>query len=633
MRVLKILFKIAGKTVKLAFIVFFIYIVSLFFRTEHISGEFIERTAARFLPDNLVFHCDSASLSLLHGLCVRGIKLYDTSRKNPISPVIAAESVSVALFERHVKVVAVRMPRLQDSYYEAGPYAEPLGDREIDFAFPLLPDFTLELERPSILGVEPERVVAHASSRPDRMKFQGINLDWADRTFKMSLNGFCRVDLARRRVSGKVQGHATQAQIRPLMVALDLPAVLPYMDAFTGVIGPVPASCSWDVNLVDNDFRLNLDLHPKLGFYNGVPMSQADGGLSVHTTFPVRNGTRCMDYVLEVGPLAALDSKDRPMSGRLIVRGVGGATVEDDIVHIEFDSSSELAKDDILNVAGFLNDGVLDCLQCDSPPDVKIRGILATDVAHQSDNNLLGSVAFSKGSLFGINLLDASSAFAYVGDKVTFFDAAARGRDGGAVAGMAQLSLPELDAERATFSLDVAYTGGSIGELADMLHFDPGDRSGNVEGALRLAGPMTTNLADRIDGGGYLKVTNGHLAQMRLFMGLTDLLANEVPGIEHIVNQSEASASFLIEKGVVRSRDILIEGALFSISAQGEYSIPLDNLDFTVRVEIMRKDSILGKYLIRPILWPFTKLLLEFRLEGPIENPKWDYISVLDRIM
>jgi len=72
---------------------------------------------------------------------------------------------------------------------------------------------------------------------------------------------------------------------------------------------------------------------------------------------------------------------------------------------------------------------------------------------------------------------------------------------------------------------------------------------------------------------------------------------------------------------------------LFSISAHGEYSIPQDNLDFTVRVQIMRKDSILGKYLIRPILWPFTKLLLEFRLEGPIENPKWDYISVLDRIM
>ncbi len=120
---------------------------------------------------------------------------------------------------------------------------------------------------------------------------------------------------------------------------------------------------------------------------------------------------------------------------------------------------------------------------------------------------------------------------------------------------------------------------------------------------------------------------------MKLFMGLTDLLANEVPGVDKVVDQSEASATFTIEKGVVRSRDILIEGALFSISARGEYDIANDSLDFVVRVELMRKDSILGKYLIRPVLWPFTKLLLEFKVAGSLDDPKWKYISVLDRIM
>ena len=242
-------------------------------------------------------------------------------------------------------------------------------------------------------------------------------------------------------------------------------------------------------------------------------------------------------------------------------------------------------------------------------------------------------MTLKKGSFLGVNLADATTGFAYVGDKVTFFDASAQGRDGGVIAGMAQLSFPDMDTERATFSVDVAYGGGNIGELADILQMDVGDRNGDVECEMRLSGPLSTNFTERLSGNGHIKVTNGHLAQLKLFMGLTELLAKEVPGVEKVVNQSEASATFLIEDGVVRSRDILIEGSLFSISAKGAYDIPRDMLDFTVRVEIMRKDSVLGKYLIRPILWPFTKLLLEFKVIGPLDDPKWTYISVLDRII
>ncbi len=618
---------------KWVFIVFFVYCISLFFRAERISGAVVERFVAGFLPSNIVFHCKSASFGFRHGLYFRALKIYDTLRHDPVSPVFAADSVSIAFFERYVKVVKARMPRLHDSYYEPGPYAEPLGDREIDFKLPSLPEFTLDLDRPSILGVEPERVTAQVFSRADRLKLMGIHIDWSGRDRDLALNGMCRVDLAKRRVFGKVHGLATQSQIRPLLVALDLPTVLQYMDAFTGVTVPVQASCAWNVNLVDNDLRLDLDLHPTLGAYNGVPMSQADGKISVHTSFPLRNGVRCMDYTVTIGPLVAYDNKDRSLSGQVVINGTGGSGGEDDVVYLDFDATSELLKDDLLGIVDCLNDGALDCLKCETPPVLRLRGTLATDAAHQHNNNILGAVTLKKGSFLGVNLADATTGFAYVGDKVTFFDASAQGRDGGVIAGMAQLSFPDMDPERATFSVDVVYGGGNIGELADILQMDVGDRNGDVECEMRLSGPLSTNFTERLSGNGHIKVTNGHLAQLKLFMGLTELLAKEVPGVEKVVNQSEASATFLIEDGVVRSRDILIEGSLFSISARGEYDIPRDMLDFTVRVEIMRKDSVLGKYLIRPILWPFTKLLLEFKVIGPLDDPKWTYISVLDRII
>ena len=192
--------------------------------------------------------------------------------------------------------------------------------------------------------------------------------------------------------------------------------------------------------------------------------------------------------------------------------------------------------------------------------------------------------------------------------------------------------LEGLDPAKLTVSARLAYTGGSLEEVGDFFKFDIGDRSGEVEGEMWLEGPLGDSFKSGLCGGGRLKAANGHLAQMRLFMGLTELLAKEVPGIDRIVNQSEASCTYTVENGVVRTRDVLIEGSLFSIYADGQYDMAKDDLDFMVRVQLMKDESLLGKYLIRPIMWPFTKLLLEFRVRGPIDDPDWDYITVLDRI-
>jgi hypothetical protein len=58
-----------------------------------------------------------------------------------------------------------------------------------------------------------------------------------------------------------------------------------------------------------------------------------------------------------------------------------------------------------------------------------------------------------------------------------------------------------------------------------------------------------------------------------------------------------------------------------------------DDLDFVVRVRFMRDDSILGKYFIRPITWTFSKLLMEFKVTGSLDEPKWKYISIVDRVL
>ena len=192
--------------------------------------------------------------------------------------------------------------------------------------------------------------------------------------------------------------------------------------------------------------------------------------------------------------------------------------------------------------------------------------------------------------------------------------------------------MPGLKEEDATFSIKAECRGGTLAELAEALHFDLANRRGTVAGTIELSGPMSTNLCPRLNGRGSLRVTDECLSQMRLFMGLTDYLAKNVPGVAGLVNQSQATASYTLKNGVISSDDVCIEGDVFSIRAWGTYDIPADKLDFTARVELLRNDSFLAK-LVRPVTFPFAKLLMEFKVSGSVEDPQWRYISVLDRIL
>ena len=627
MHTIKKIFEFLGKAVKWCFIVFLVYLASLFFRSEKIPGEWVDEACRAALPTNMVFSCESVSFGFSNGLKIISPKLCDLTRKNSSMPVFGADSISIKPLSRVVHIVGANFPRLQDSYYEEGGYAEPLGYGDWGFRFPKLPKFRLELLYPHILGASPEFVRAMVVCKPERLLCSEMHLVWSDASGSAELDGYCEVNLETRHVRGQVRGEAIQAKIRPLIDVLDLPLVLEYMDGFTDVVKPVPASCAWDVDLGDNDFSLDLDLHPVLGCYNGVEMERADGAIGLHVSFPVRDGERTMDYETTIGPLAALDKEDRSLKGKLVVRGVG------DVAHIHFDAESSLQLGDLLKIIDYLNEGELDCLVCETPPQLKVNGVLATDIAHQMDNDLHGSLSFAKGAFFDMPVYDVFSDFAYIGDKVYFTHARANGKFGGNVTGSAVLAFPELDSERATFSFEMNYMNGSVAELADIFSFDVGDKHGEVEGDFQMSGPLGTNSIERLNGKGRIKVKNGHIAQMKLFMGLTKLLAREVPGVDMIVNQSEASCTFTIEDGVFKSDDILIEGSLFSIAAKGTYDMVNDNLDFVVTVQLLKNESILGKYLIRPVMWPFTKLLLEYRATGPLEEPKWTYISVLDRIM
>ena len=494
------------KTVKWTFIVFCVYLGSLFFREERLPGKWVERIVDGRLPPGLTVHLDEVSFGFRHGVHIQDFRLYDSSQSDALTPVVSAGSIGYYPFSRRLRIRGLKYVRLPDGYYKPGNHDR---NERVEAKLPEFGGLSVTLIRPNVLGICPELLTFDVESSLTRIDFKNAHLVWPDRDARMEVNGFCSVDLDRQEVYGEIRGLARQAHIRPLLVAVDVPVALPYMDGFTDVPEPCPSWCAWKVDLVRSDFDLWLELHPVLGKYNTVPMRRADGKIHLHNY--TRNN--CLNYVTTVGPISGTDVEGRYLDGTVVITG----TNNHNTVTVNAKSSQPLA--DVLKIGGFAGD----------------------------------------------------------------------------------------------------YVGGDVfGESECGLKFDfPRAMSNNYE---------------VLNGSGHVVVKNGRLMRMKGFRGLIDAMPSIAPAITWFSDSTQASGDYVIENGVVRTDNVYIEGTLFSIKMFGWLDTVKNEQDFTVRVQFAKSDSMVGK-ILHPLTWPFTKLLLEFRLTGSPDEPKWKYVSVIDRVV
>ena len=285
---------------------------------------------------------------------------------------------------------------------------------------------------------------------------------------------------------------------------------------------------------------------------------------------------------------------------------------------------------DVLAIADVWTDGTLDCIAVtNGVPTVTLRGRLAVDDAYAATNDLRGTIAFTEGSLLGIPLRRVSTGFSVKGTTVDFTEAVAQGPQGGMVKGVGTITVPESRRDLASFGVRIAGRSMTVGEVAQVLNLDSGDKQGTVSVDLDLQGPLDsgTNGLMNLVGKGHIECRDGRLARMKLFAGLTDYLARHVPGVSHVVDLSRSTQDFTLKNGIVSSTNIVVEGNVISVRAEGGYDIPNDRLDFRARVALTKNDSLLGK-LATPITWPFSNLaqvLLDFGIHGSLDDPTWTY--------
>lgn len=602
------------RTVGVVLIVLLLFLGSLFFREQRLPRFVVDRIESRLSTDEMRVRIKAVSFGFRHGLRLQGMRAYDLRQEDSLgNPIFVAKVITYDYRRQEVEVVGANLLRLPESGQEGG-WVEP--------ELPDLPALKVTLDRPVILGIATDRIETRLEVGARKIVLRDLDVSMVDRDQMLEVRGGLTVDLAAGKVSGRTEGRVGFTQIAPVVRLLDADFVLPYVAAFTEIAEPIPVEFRVEGDLATGDFDLAFDNMTARNFrYCGVPLAKGRGSVRV----AYRNAAKPHYRVdVSVDPLETVDREGRRFGGDLSIGNADGP------VRLNYALDSDLKFDDLLSVVDFFDREDFAGITFDTPPKLTVAGRCGISTEDLDGNDVKGVLQLRHGAVIGMKVNDMKTDFTLRRDVVKS-SAKATGKTGGAMEWDCTAYLQGFDREKAHFSLKAKYRDGSLQELADLLTFDLGERHGTVDADIELSGLVGSGMARSLNGKGNVKVSRGRLAQMKLFAGLTEVVAEFVPGVSSLVNQSEASATFIIDDGVFKSDNVYVEGGLVSVKGAGTYDIARDDLDFTVTVRLFKEDSVVGQ-VVHTVLAPVTKVLLEFRLTGPIDNPQWKRISLLDRI-
>ncbi|HOF62470.1 MAG TPA: AsmA-like C-terminal region-containing protein [Candidatus Latescibacteria bacterium] len=480
---------------------------------------------------------------------------------------------------------------------------------------PVMVPFPLKVEQADILGIKADRLTATVSTSSTRIDVTEVVIHLPNPSFKLQVDGQVTIDLQAQRVYGRAQGQAFPDNLMPLFRILKARGAIEQISCFTGIKRPVDAHYTFDVDIETTDFAMRLDLDVGPCTYRTVPIAFARGTLGIY-------GTNIYTSVV-IDPFNAQTADGAPIQGRLAyIEEVEG-------LKVEADTTMDIPP--LFTIINILNKGELDCVRCTKPPTLSTRGVVALSTTKSTvTNQLSGKVSFPAGSILNFEAREVTADFMLAGYQARFSNVRGTSLSGGAITGEVAFDFPEYAATAAVFNAELDMSNVALEEISQAFNVT-NDRAGQVSGKLQLSGPLHERTVENLSGEGHVTIRNGVIHRMKIFAGLTDYLSRTIPGISSIVDQSSGSMDFTIRDGVLHTDNLLLEGNIFSISGKGTYNLATDKLDFTVRANIFKQKTIAGR-ITRLITLPFTRLLLEFKVFGKLENPDWSYVSIIEKI-
>lgn len=253
---------------------------------------------------------------------------------------------------------------------------------------------------------------------------------------------------------------------------------------------------------------------------------------------------------------------------------------------------------------------------------VRIRAAGDLDICNFSMNQLQARVEAQR---FGYDRWEADTAsfeLSAQGHRLRFTNVAATAY-GGQFSGAGTLYPVSRDSNW-RYEVELTAKDARLADLLSASFAKPaGELRGTLDATAKLGGYVGAGTGPLVTGAGHVDVRGGLLFQTRLFSGLSAILSRIIPDFT-LFAQTDASGNFTIRNSRVSSRDIQLQGTVFGVKAAGDYRFD-GALDYRVEVQLLRGGPIAA--IVRLATLPVTRLL-EFRLTGDFEDPKWRPVNL-----
>jgi hypothetical protein len=335
--------------------------------------------------------------------------------------------------------------------------------------------------------------------------------------------------------------------------------------------------------------------------YNGVQVQRVDGALLVSAS--------ASDTTVQLDPMLVVRDEGRARGGLLIDRAAGLAV---------FHGRSTLAPRALLQMIGLVKPGQSTIWSFNGPAEIEAEG--QAGLEDRDKTAFTASVRGRDVTLRGFTTEKARFRLEVTGrtNRVSNLVGTLYGGD---FEGDVTLVDGKDPAEPTQYVMSTHVRNASFGSIARTLSGgEASDYEGTFSADLRMGGRMGTGQGYTAAGHGSVKVVRGRVFRLRVFGGLSELMTRIIPGLDFVIRQNDARASFTIANGKVMTDKIDIEGDVLSLTGKGAYAFN-GELGFEVQVTLMKEHTLVSKVL-RTVTYPISKLL-EFRLEGTLVEPTW----------
>lgn len=591
-----------------------IVVAGWFFVAERpVPRETLTRLLDAVGTDSACLDARDASIGLREGLVLRQVRLLPKRLADP--PWLTADELRV--------VASVRPGRPPREWLEsvivhtltvpALPAAASLG--ATSNAAPLhlssLPPMRFDIVDANFAGMRFKRLQGCLRQEAGATIVEDVKITWPGDRWPEEAHGSVRYDSATGHLEGQVSGHTVPERLYPLFRMLHANDVETICRRFAFRSAPATVETTFLVAPERARTELRVTLSVDDCIYSGVPVRHAN-------TVITAEGSNGFDRV-DIRPLVC-ERDDGTLSG--------GLTYDCVRTNLEVLAQSDMPVLPLLRIVGLPASLAPRDLAFAAPPRLTIAGLVSLE-GSSDFTRLDGTLAAATATVYRLPVQDLRAEFGIVSNRYTLRGVRASVAGGEVTGDFALLTTPgsSQTAYRTEFRVrDVSIE--TLSAAFGVTNPPPGKASGDVELDGRLGPEADRNL----HGQGDIKLEKGVISRIPLFAGFTDYLARNVPGVESLVSQSEARLPFAITNGVLRSDGVLVEGSVFSLAGKGTYSFPGDQLDFAVQASIFKRRSWLGT-ISRIVTLPFAKLLMEFRVTGPIGHPAWEYRGIIERIL